>query len=313
MRLFIRIMLLVLPLQMSAQTRMVFTPQWTAQSQFAGYYVALEKGFYKSAGLDVDIVHPSASLPAINRIKDGTSDIVSMQLLHAMSEVDNGLELVNVLQTSQRSGLQIISKDKNIRTFGDLRGKRVGIWKSGYAELARLPDNDMDLEIEWIPFIQNINLFLSGAIDATLAMSYSEALKIRAAGFEDVSVIPFTGTVYDFPDDGIYVTKEYYKKNKEKVDAFVEASIRGWMWARDNIEETVDIVLEYTRKENIATSYIMQKWMLEEVLRLQCPIGSDIPMFRLEKDVFERLDSVALKNGLLNSSVNYNMIKGVVK
>ena len=313
MRLFIRIMLLVLPLQMSAQTRMVFTPQWTAQSQFAGYYVALEKGFYKGAGLDVEIVHPSASLPAINRIKDGTSDIVSMQLLHAMSEMDNGLELVNVLQTSQRSGLQIISKDKNIRTFEDLRGKRVGIWKAGYAELARLPDNDMDLEIEWIPFIQNINLFLSGAIDATLAMSYSEALKIRAAGFEDVSVIPFTGTVYDFPDDGIYVTKEYYKKNKEKVDAFVEASIHGWMWARDNIEETVDIVLEYTRKENVATSYIMQKWMLEEVLRLQCPIGSDIPKFRLEKDVFERLDSVALKNGLLNSSVNYNVIKGVVK
>ena len=53
--------------------------------------------------------------------------------------------------------------------------------------------------------------------------------------------------------------------------------------------------------------------MLEEVLRLQCPIGSDIPKFRLEKDVFERLDSVALKNGLLNSSVNYNVIKGVVK
>ena len=56
---------------LSAQTRVVFTPQWTAQSQFAGYYVALEKGFYKSAGLDVEIVHPSASYPVVNRIKYG--------------------------------------------------------------------------------------------------------------------------------------------------------------------------------------------------------------------------------------------------
>ena len=199
----LRIFLLMQIGALSAQTRVVFTPQWTAQSQFAGYYVALEKGFYKSVGLDVEIVHPSASYPVVNRIKDGDSDIVSLQLLHAIAEVENGLELVNIMQTVQRSGLQIISRDCNIRTFDDLRGKRVGIWKAAYGELAKMPDYDMELGIEWIPFIQNINLFISGAIDATVAMSYNEALKIKAAGFESVSVIPFQGTAYDFPDDGI--------------------------------------------------------------------------------------------------------------
>ena len=295
---------------LSAQTRVVFTPQWTPQSQFAGYYVALEKGFYKSAGLDVEIVHPSASYPVVNRIKDGDSDIVSMQLLHAMAEVENGLELVNIMQTVQRSGLQIISRDCNIRTFDDLRGKRVGIWKAAYGELAKMPDYDMELGIEWIPFIQNINLFISGAIDATVAMSYNEALKIKAAGFEDVSVISFQGTDYDFPDDGIYVKKEFYEKNRDVADAFVEASRRGWEWARENVDEAVDIVLGYARKENVATNHVMQKWMLENVLELQCPAGGDYPTFRLEQDDFERLVSAALKNGILKNKVNYEDMKG---
>lgn len=310
MRLFLKFLLLLLPLQLSAQTRIVFTPQWAAQSQFAGYYVALEKGFYKSAGLDVEIVHPSVSSPAVNRIKDGSSNIVTMQLLNAMSEVSNGLELVNLMQTSQRSGLQIISKDKNIRTFAGLRGKRVGIWKAGFGELAKIPDFDLNLGIEWVPFIQNINLFISGAIDATLAMSYSEALKIKAAGFDDVSVIPFAGTVYDFPDDGLYTTRSYYEKNKKSVDAFLEASRRGWEWARKNVDETVGIVLKYTRKENIATNYIMQKWMLEEILELQCPCGGDTPTFKLDRRDFERLDSLALEKGIIHRSVRYEEMKG---
>ena len=214
------------------------------------------------------------------------------------------------MQTVQRSGLQIISRDCNIRTFDDLRGKRVGIWKAAYGELAKMPDYDMELGIEWIPFIQNINLFISGAIDATVAMSYNEALKIKAAGFESVSVIPFQGTAYDFPDDGIYVTREYYERNRVVADAFVEASRRGWEWARENVDEAVDIVLGYTRKENVATNHVMQKWMLENVLELQCPAGGDYPTFRLEQDDFERLVSAALKNGILKNKVNYEDMKG---
>ena len=310
MRLFLKILLLLLPLQLFAQTRIVFTPQWAAQSQFAGYYVALEKGFYKSAGLDVEIVHPSLSSQAVNCIKDGSSNIVTMQLINAMSEVCNGLELVNLMQTSQHSGLQIISRDKNIRTLSDLRGKRVGIWKAGYGELAKMLDFDMNLGIEWVPFIQNINLFISGAIDATLAMSYNEALRIKAAGFDNVAVIPFVGTVYDFPEDGLYTTRSYYEKNRESVDAFVEASRRGWEWARKNVDETVNIVLKYTKKENIATSYIMQKWMLEEILKLQCPDGCNAPTFKLDKADFQRLDSVALEKGLLHRSVGFEEMKG---
>lgn len=80
--------------------RIVFTPQWTPQSQFAGYYVAQEKGFYREAGVEVDIQHPSASYSAFYRLLEGSSDMITMQLLPAMVEINRGMPLVNVLQTS---------------------------------------------------------------------------------------------------------------------------------------------------------------------------------------------------------------------
>lgn len=310
MKLLIRIAMLLFSVQICAQTKIVFTPQWTAQTQFAGYYVALEKGFYKESGLDVEILHPSPSLPAVNFVKEGRSDIITMQLLHAILENSNGLEVINLMQTSQHSGLQIISRDSTMRSFEDLRGKRVGIWKAGFGDLAKLPDTDLGLNIVWVPFIQNINLFLSGAIDATLAMSYGEALKIKAAGIDNASVINFAGTIYDFPDDGLYVTREFYEKNKEAVDAFVDASRRGWEWARENVDEAVEISMKQTKREMIATNFVIQKWMLEEILRLQCLDDEEKPSFLLNREAYERLDSLALSLGIIKRSVSYEEMKG---
>ena len=121
--------LLFTSLSVSAQ-KIVFTPQWTAQSQFAGYYVALEKGFYKEAGVDVEFVHPSASYPAINRLVDGSSSVISMQLMQAIAETGNGTELINILQTSQHNGLVVVSRGDTLNSLYALGGKKVGIWSA---------------------------------------------------------------------------------------------------------------------------------------------------------------------------------------
>ena len=165
--------------------RIVFTPQWTPQSQFAGYYVAQEKGFYKEAGVEVDFQHPSASYSAANRLFEGSSNMITQQLVQAMIAIDRGIPMVHVLQTSQRNSLVLVSKSDSIRTIDDLKGKKVGVWKSGFGDLAYIMDSEKDLDIQWIPYLESVNLFLSGAIDATLAMSYNEFLKIRVAGHED--------------------------------------------------------------------------------------------------------------------------------
>lgn len=79
----------------------------------------------------------------------------------------------------------IVSRSDTIRTFSDLRGKKVGVWKAGFGELGYMVDSDMELNIQWIPFLQGMNLYISGAVDATLAMSYNEYLQIQVSGFED--------------------------------------------------------------------------------------------------------------------------------
>lgn len=294
----------------SAQQKVVFTPQWTAQSQFAGYYVALEKGFYQEAGLDVTIVHPSASNSAINQLKNGTTDFVTMQLQQAMIEMDNGLELVNILQTMQNSGLLIMPRHEKISSINDLKGKRVGIWKVGFGDYALMVDKERNLEIEWIPFVQNINLFIAGVIDATLAMSYNELLQIRAAGYDISTAITLADEGYNYPEDGLYVSKDFLKKNPQTVKAFAEASRQGWEWAREHPEETLEIVMEQTRCNNIATNKTHQRWMLEEILRLNKDPESGKATYTLKSDPVRRLSDLLIRHGLIKNPVTYETLTG---
>lgn len=292
------------------QKKVVFTPQWTAQSQFAGYYVALEKGFYKEAGLDVTLVHPSTSSSSIIQIKNGTSDFVTMQLQQAMIEIDKGLDIVNVLQTSQNSGLLIMPRYDDIDSVEDLRGKRVGIWKVGFGDHALMMDKERELDIEWIPFIQNINLFISGVIDATLAMSYNEILQIRAAGYDISSAISLADEGYNFPEDGLYVSREYMENNPETVKAFVEASRKGWEWTQKHPDEALQIVMKITGENNIATNRIHQRWMLEEILRLNKDKETGRQSYCLKPDMVAKLSEVLLKYEFIKNPVSYETITG---
>ena len=234
-KLLITTLLLSLSLIGRAQ-RIVFTPQWTPQAQFAGYYVAFDKGFYKEAGVDVDMQHPSTSYSAFNRLFEGSSDIITQQLVQAMIEIDRGMPLVNILQTSQKNGLMLVSRTDSIRTLDDMRGKKVGVWKVGFGDLVYMMDVDHEMKIQWVPFLEGKNLYISGAVDATLAMSYNEYLQIKVSGHENKPFVRISDTEYDFPEDGVYVTTDFYRKNKDKVNAFVEASKRGWKYAHEHPE-----------------------------------------------------------------------------
>ena len=290
--------------------RIVFTPQWTPQSQFAGYYVAQEKGFYKEAGVEVDFQHPSASYSAANRLLEGSSDIITQQLVQAMILIDRGMPIVHVLQTSQRNSLVLVTRSDTLRTFDDLKGKKVGVWKSGFGDLAYIMDSEKNLDIQWIPYLESVNLFLSGAIDATLAMSYNEFLKIRVAGHEDKPVIRFSETEYDYPEDGVYVTTDFYQRHPDKVKAFVEASRKGWEWAHEHPEETLDIVMKWAKRENVHTNRIHQQWMLEQILEIQCKDGEKKPSFQLDAAKFEGLNELLLRHHRIHYPLDMEKLKG---
>ena len=308
-RLLLPILMLLFLSDVDAQ-QIVFTPQWLPQSQFAGYYVALEKGFYKEAGLDVVIEHTSSSDNAQNRLREGKCNAITMNVFDAIFNIDQGMEVVNVLQTALHTGLVIVPRNNDIKKLKDLSGKRVGIWRTHYYELSQIVNEDYDLNIEWIPFVQSVNLYISGAVDATMAMIYNEAYHIYASGFENVSFISLADYGYDFPEEGVYFTKEYYEKYPDKAKAFAEASRRGWEWTHEHPDEALDIVMKVIEKNNLPAGRQHQKWMLNEILRLQCDSISEKPTFELDENKVMQINDLLIRYNRINDVVTKSRITG---
>ena len=292
--------------QASAQDEtIVFTPQWTAQAQFAGYYVAEAKGFYQEAGVKVRIEHPSITQPSMSRLLNNECQATTLQLCQAMEVVDGGNPLVNILQTSMNNAMVIVSaRDKNPLTQ---KGARVGIWSVGFGQLAICMSIKDHLDYQWVRFAQNVNLFVAGALDATLAMSYNEYYQLVQAGVKmsDKNVYRFCDHGYNVQEDGVYVTRDYYAKHKDQARRFAQASKKGWEWAAAHPEETLDIVMQYVKKNHIATNRVMQRLMLKEVLRLQVDRESKKREFRLRPDMVKQASRLMVENKMLKHEVTY--------
>jgi NitT/TauT family transport system substrate-binding protein len=299
-------MMAVLPAR--AQTKFIFTPQWTAQAQFAGYYVAKEKGFYKEAGLDVDIVHPSVTQPAMSRIRSNESQATTLQLCQALEIVDDGIPLVNILQTSMNNAMVIVSR----RDEDPLKqqGMKVGIWSAGFGQLAICMSLKDHLNYEWIRYASNVNLFVSGAIDATLAMSYNEYNQLAQAGVKltDKNVYRFCDHGYNVQEDGVWMTREYYESHRDEARHFADASRRGWEWAAEHPDETLDIVMQYVRHDHIGTNPVLQRMMLNEVLRLLVDRESKKREYRLRPDMVKKASQLMCENMMLKQEVTYEQL-----
>ena len=284
---------------------MVFTPQWTAQAQFAGYYVAEAKGFYREAGIKVQIVHPSATQSAVSRLRQNQCQATTLQLCQALEIVGDDMPLVNILQTSMNNAMVIVAaKDEDPLKH---KGARVGIWSVGFGQLAICMSIMDHLNYEFIRFAQNVNLFVSGALDATLAMSYNEYYQLIQAGIKvtDKNVYRFCDHGYNVQEDGVYMRRDYYEKHREQAHKFAQASRKGWEWAAQHPEEALDIVMQYVDRENIATNRVMQRLMLKEVLRLQVDRESKKREFRLSPDMVRQASRLMVQNHMLSREVTY--------
>ena len=289
----------------SQDETIVFTPQWTAQAQFAGYYVAEAKGFYREAGVNVKIKHPTSTQPAMSRLRNNQSQATTLQLCQAMEIVDDGIPLVNILQTSMNNAMVIVSARG--RNPLKQKGAKVGIWSVGFGQLAICMSIKDHLDYQWIRFAQNINLFLSGALDAMLAMSYNEYYQLVQAGIEvtDKNIYRFCDHGYNVQEDGVYMLRDYYEKHKDQARRFAQASRKGWEWAAQHPEEALDIVMEYVNKENIATNRVIQRLMLKEILRLQIDRESKKREFRLRPDMVRQASRLMVENNMLDREVTY--------
>ena len=293
----------------NAQPKLVFTPQWTAQSQFVGFYVASSMGFYQEAGLDVVIRHPAASKPSIDYLTEGESQFITLNLVTAMSFIDNGIPLVNVLQMSQQNNLMIVSHTP-LSGKESLRGMKVGHWKSGFSELPMAMDKKYGLGIHWVPFVSNINLYISGAIDAALAMSYNEFFQLKMAGqrIKKEQLLYMRDIGYNVPEDGVYVTADFYSKHKDLAIKFAEATRKGWEWAVDHPEEALDIVMLTMRQTGTAGNMIAQQWMIKEILHQLADKDTGKRSYKLEPKSVELANRILLESGTIKKEITYHQI-----
>lgn len=295
--------------QEQTREKIIFMPQWTPQAQFAGFYVAKEKGFYDYEGIDVEIKHKStySTEPVMDLMQKGNVQICGMQLIGSLIAAGNGTPIVNVMQLTQKTGLRCVTH-KSVTDPQDLNGMTIGKWKTGFSELVEMLASDYDLNINWVPVTNGINLFVFGAVDATLCYSYNEFIQLELAmgTIPEDHIIKFLNYSVSFPEDGLYVTASYYKKHKEAVDKFVKASRRGWIYAAEHPEEAVKISEKITEKANILTNHTLQSRMLREYLELMSnPASGKIDFAPIGKKAFNSLAESLIRQNKIPLKPNY--------
>ncbi len=289
--------------------KITFTPHWLPQAQFAGYYVAQQKGFYVEEGIEVDIVHPSASVMANDRLITEESDVISLFLITALNEKHKGLDLVNIAQLSQNSALLTVAKkDKNINTLEDLSGKRIGIWESGFDEVPKTLIRANGLKVTWVPILSSVNMFMIDGVDAMTVMWYNELDQIVNSGFnpDELSTFFFSDYGYNIPEDGIYCLNKTLLQRKSDLQKFVKGTLRGWEYAKTHKEETLEIVLNLMRKEHIPTNLAHQSWMLDCVLELIEPGTKNIKMGEMFEPDYHKIQKILIEGNYMSKEIPFH-------
>ncbi len=283
------------PAGQAGSETLVFAPHWLPQAQFAGYYVAQDQGFYTEAGLDVEIIHPSAAVNAIHFLEDGRADVISLFLVTALEALRNGLDLVNIAQISQHSAIMFVSmKDSGIETLEDFEGKKVGVWMSGFREVPEALMQSRDIAVEWVPILSTVNLFLLGGLDVMTVMWYNEYNQLYLTGIDrdEMNTFFLADYGFDIPEDGLYVLEHTLEERPEDLRAFVEATLRGWEYAAANREYAVQLVVDLMRKNYVSSNRAHQRWMLSKVLETHCLQDKEVQVSQLHPDDFQHTVSI---------------------
>jgi NitT/TauT family transport system substrate-binding protein len=286
-----------------------FIPQWEPQAQFAGYYVAYEKGFYKAQGLDVRIMRGGPGRPSAEMLAKGAADFATMFLSTGIEERAKGTKLINIAQVVRESNFLLVArKSSGINTPRDMEGKKMGMWG---AELRLQPTafiRRYGVHVKPVPQSYTVNLFLRGGVDIASAMLHNEYHTILSSGVDPEDLVVFKLADYgiNFPEDGIYCLEETFRKDPGACYGFARASVQGWLYAFDHPEEALDIVMKYVDEANIATNRCHQKWMLEHMRNAIYFWDSNTPVGELAEFEYADVARELKAGGLIDSIPSYS-------
>lgn len=282
--------------------------KWVPQAQFAGYFVALEKGYYKDEGLDVEIVPGGPDIVPEQQVANGAADIGIDWVASLLAHQEEGLPLVEISQIYQKSGLVLVSKKSaNINSAADLKGKKVGNWMGGNEfELLALFDKykfDPNKDLNFTKQGFTMDQFLNGELDAASAMTYNEYQVVLEQGIpaSDLNVIDMNAEGVAMLEDNLFANKDWLAKNKETAAKFVKASLKGWKDAIADPAGAVDIVMKSA--EEGSTTKDHQLKMMEEVSKLVAPEGFDLAKLGYIDDAsFKQTADIALQFGVIKKA-----------
>jgi NitT/TauT family transport system substrate-binding protein len=286
-----------------------FMPMWSPQAQFAGYYVALDKGIYTRHGIDLEILRAGPGCSPAEALKKGTADFAVLWLTTALLHRSAGTKLVNLAQIIQRSSMMLISKKTaGIKTIADMDGKKVGLWEGDVSIPPRTLFAKHRIKVREVRQSHTVNLFLRGGIDVASAMWFNEYHTILDSGVdaEELNVIFLSDQGMNFPEDGIYSMEKTFHKDPALAAAFVEASLEGWRYAFDHPDEALDIVIKYMREAKLPANRMHQKWMLDRMRDLMIPATPKAETGQLNEQDYGTVVRALLKDGLIRTYPDYN-------
>ena len=229
--------------------------KWVAQAQFAGYFVAKDKGFYKDVGLDVTINPGGPDVAPPQVIAGGGADVVVDWMPSALASREKGVPLVNISQTFKHSGLELVCrKDTGIKKPEDFKGKTVGIWYGGneypflnwMSKLGYKTDGSPD-GVKVLKQGFNVDPILQKQADCVSAMTYNEYWQVIDGGFKpsDLVVFNYEKEGVATMEDGLWAMQPKLKDPAfvAKMAKFVKASMKGWDYAKAHEDEAVKIIL----------------------------------------------------------------------
>ena len=276
--------------------------KWVTQAQFAGYYVAADRGFYEEEGLEVEIKAGGPDIAPPQVLAGGGADVILDWMPSALATREKGLALVNIAQPFKSSGMMLTCrKDTGIKSPEDFRGKTIGVWFFGneYPFLSWMSQLGIptDGSAEGVTVLKqgfNVDPILQGQAACISTMTYNEYWQVIDAGLsaDDLVVFKYEDQGVATLEDGIYVLESSLDDEafRDKMVRFVRASMKGWKWAEENPDAAAEIVLE--NDATGAQTEKHQKRMMGEIAKLTA--GSN---GTLDPADYERTVQTLLKGG----------------
>jgi NitT/TauT family transport system substrate-binding protein len=252
--------------------------QWVTQAQFAGYYVALDKGYYTDEGLDVTILPGGPDIAPPQVLAGGGADVMLNWMPSALAAREKGLAVVNIAQPFKSSGLMLTCwKDTGITSPQDFKGKTIGVWFYGneYPFLSWMSQEGISTDggDDGVTVLKqgfNVDPLLQRQADCISTMTYNEYGQVLDAGVDPSELVTFKYEDQGVAtlEDGIYALEENLNDPAfvGKMVKFVRASMKGWKYAEANPGEAAEIVLD--NDASGAQTEAHQKRMMGEIAKL---------------------------------------------